>query len=274
MNKKILVGSLAVFLAASTCTAQTYATFKGGKITSADVEEVLKTTPNAPALKDLPKQTIEAIVKQMVEKKLLASYALTTSATKTKDFKEKLELVKEGLAAQTYIEEEFKKIKVTDKDAKDFYEKNKDKFVTPEQVRAKHILVDDESAAKKIIKDLDGLKPDDLEKKFTDLAKEKSKDPGSKDNGGDLGYFSKDKMQKDFSDAAFALNVWHITKTPVKTPYGWHIILVTDKKRARTVPYEELATQMQAAVKQEKLKDTINAKVESLVKKANVKFTF
>lgn len=126
-------------------------------------------------------------------------------------------------AVKDYIKEN-----VTENEINSYY---KDEYAG--SISAKHILIstsngrseeEAEKEAKEIIKRLD--KGED----FSEIAKEKSDDPGSKDNGGDLGYFGKGETVKEFEDAAYALNVDEYTKEPVKTSYGYHIILKTGQK--------------------------------------------
>jgi peptidyl-prolyl cis-trans isomerase C len=108
------------------------------------------------------------------------------------------------------------------------------------EARARHILVEKEETAKDIIAKLGSGE------KFEDLAKQYSTDPSNKESGGDLGYFSKDAMVKEFADAAFALNKDEVSKTPVKTQFGYHVIQLLDK-RTRPVPsFEEVKPQIQA----------------------------
>ncbi|QSX06376.1 peptidylprolyl isomerase [Sedimentibacter sp. zth1] len=122
------------------------------------------------------------------------------------------------------------KITPTDEELKEFYDTNKQLF---NKIRASHILVDDQEKAQNIKKQLDEGAD------FAELAKEFSKD-ANKDQGGDLGYFSPDKMVKEFSVIAFSLDKDEISE-PVKTQYGWHIIKVTDKQNSyESVNKEEL----------------------------------
>ena len=90
------------------------------------------------------------------------------------------------------------------------------------KIRASHILVESEERAKSLRGDLDGGAD------FANLAKEHSKCP-SKENGGDLGFFGKGMMVKEFEDAAFALDVGQVSG-PVRTQFGYHLIKVTEKK--------------------------------------------
>lgn len=165
------------------------------------------------------------------------------------------------LAYYSYTEEDFKKdirsntgirkliepnIKVTEEEMKKFFEENKASFDQQEQVKASHILVDDEETAKEIKSKLD--KGED----FAKLAKEYSKDTGTKEEGGDLGYFTKDSMLKEFADVAFALEVNKISG-PVKSQYGYHIIKVVDKKAAVEATYEDNKDKVKETITEQKI---------------------
>jgi peptidyl-prolyl cis-trans isomerase C len=129
-----------------------------------------------------------------------------------------------------------------------------------EEVRARHILVKTEAEAKDIIKQLD--KGADFEK----LAKDKSTDPGSGSSGGDLGYFTKDKMVPEFADAAFKLDKGKYTETPVHSQYGWHIIQVLDKRSQPLPAFDAVKPQLNNLV----LRDQERKVVEDLRKGAKI----
>ncbi len=166
-------------------------------------------------------------------------------------------------------------IKVSDNEIKDYYEKNKDKYTQEEQVRAKHILI---SPARKNISDDEAKKLaekiyNQLKKgaDFDKLAKKYSDDPGTKDKGGDLGFFPKGRMVKPFEDAAFSLKVGQISK-PVKTRFGYHIIKVTGRKKAKTYTLDEVKEEIRSILKSKKAEELANKKAkdfEQLAKKYN-----
>ena len=120
-----------------------------------------------------------------------------------------------------------KNIHITDAQVGDFYNRNKSLFSTPEQVHARHILVKTKAEADSIEAQLR------RGANFADLAKKNSVDPGSKDKGGDLGYFGQTQMVPPFANVAFALKPGQISQ-PVQTQFGWHIIQVLDKRPAHT----------------------------------------
>src|SRR5262249_53375936 len=119
-----------------------------------------------------------------------------------------------------------------------------------QEVRARHILVENEDQAKAILAEL--KKGAD----FAELAKQKSKDPAAAD-GGDLGYFTKDQMVPEFADAAFKLDKGKISD-PVKTAFGWHIIKVEDKRKKQLPSYDQVKDQLATAVIQQSPADIRN----------------
>ncbi|MFP7442135.1 peptidylprolyl isomerase [Bacillus sp. MMSF_3328] len=124
------------------------------------------------------------------------------------------------------------RIDLKEDEIKTYFEENKDQFAQQEQVKASHILVEDEATAKEVKSKLD------KGEEFADLAKEYSTDASNAESGGELGYFGKGEMEAAFEEAAFALKANEISG-PVKTDYGYHIIKVEDKKEAKEAVYED-----------------------------------
>ncbi len=123
-------------------------------------------------------------------------------------------------------------IDVSEEEMKTYFEENKESFDQKEQVKASHILVEDEATAKKVKEELDNGKD------FAELAKEYSTDSSNAANGGDLGYFGKGEMAEEFEKTAFALKAGAISE-PVKTEFGYHIIKLADKKAEKAAEFEE-----------------------------------
>ena len=132
--------------------------------------------------------------------------------------------VKDQLIINKFREKLTQDVKVTEDEVKKYYEENKKMFELPsKEIRASHILVDTEEEAKELLAQIKAGAD------FAELAKKYSKDPGSKDQGGDLGYFSKGKMVPEFEKAAFALKPGSVSDV-VKSEYGYHIIKVTGER--------------------------------------------
>jgi foldase protein PrsA len=123
-------------------------------------------------------------------------------------------------------------IDVSEEEMKTYFEENKDSFDQKEQVKASHILVEDEETAIKVKEELDQGKD------FAELAKEYSTDSSNAENGGDLGYFGKGEMAEEFEKTAFALEAGAISE-PVKTEFGYHIIKLVDKKAEKAAEFDE-----------------------------------
>jgi len=149
---------------------------------------------------------------------------------------------------------------VTDDAIKARYEKKLKDNPPPEEVRAAHILVKTEDEAKAIIEQLKGGAD------FAGLAKEKSTDKGSGANGGELGWFAKDVMVKEFADAAFAMKVDDFSAAPVKSQFGFHIIKLEER---RTQPAPTLDSQREQ-LRAELSEESVQALVAGLRKDAKV----
>jgi peptidyl-prolyl cis-trans isomerase C len=162
----------------------------------------------------------------------------------------------------------------SDAEAQDFYAKNPDKFKQEEQVRASHILirVDEkaDAATKKKAKDEieSVLKQARAGADFAKLAQDHSQD-GSAAQGGDLNYFTKDRMVPEFSNVAFGLKVGQISDV-VTTQFGYHIIKVTDRKPARVVPFEEASAKIKEYLAEQKKQQHADAFIAGLKKKSKI----
>ncbi|NWQ41977.1 peptidylprolyl isomerase [Bacillus sp. EB106-08-02-XG196] len=137
-------------------------------------------------------------------------------------------------------------IKITDEELKTYFDENKDSLGEAEQVKASHILVEDEATAKEIKQKLaDGAD-------FAELAKEYSTDEGSKENGGELGFFPRGTMVTEFEDVAFSLPINEISE-PVKSDYGYHIIKVEEKKEAKEANFDDSKAAIKETLIDEKM---------------------
>jgi peptidyl-prolyl cis-trans isomerase C len=166
----------------------------------------------------------------------------------------------------------------TDAEAKDFYDKNPDKFKQDAQVRASHILVrvdpnaDAKTKAQAKAEIESVLKELKAGGDFAKLAQKHSQD-GSASQGGDLGYFPKGQMVPEFDQAAFSLPVGQLSGI-VTTQFGYHILKVTDKKPPRTVPFEETQAQIKQYLEQDKKQKAADAYIDGLKKKAKIDILF
>ncbi|CZE47275.1 peptidylprolyl isomerase [Campylobacter geochelonis] len=269
MNK-ILLGALSLAVAMS-LNAKVFATVDGKDITDIDLAPLLANMPGINP-DSLPENVKKDLINRAVDIKLLTDKAIASGIEKDELYKKEIKLAQRALALRVWQAKEFQKLKVSDSDIKAFYDKNKEKFIEPEQISAKHILVKDDAEAKKIISQLKGLKGDALSKKFSELAAAESLDPSGKQTGGDLGWFSVNQMVKPFSDAAKALKKGEISTTPVKTQFGSHVILKLDQKAKRQATLEEVKPYIENILKQDKFKANVEKEAENLRKKAKVEY--
>lgn len=174
-----------------------------------------------------------------VNGKLIYQAAVEDGIMDTQAYKDQLKTAQEDVARKVYLEKRVK-AEITDADINKAYNEYKSKFKPQKEVKARHILVSSEAQAKDIIAQLKkGAKFNDLGKKY------------SKDNSVDLGYFTKEMMVPEFGNAAFAMKKGQISKTPVKTQFGYHIIAVDDTRTTKPLPLKEVKPQIEAMLSQQ-----------------------
>lgn len=186
--------------------------------------------------------------------------------------------VKRMLQQQKWMEAQVgEKASVAEADVKKFYDENKKEFEHPELVRASHILIlvpedakDDVVAEKKKAAEAALDRVTTKKEDFTTVAKEVSEEPGAAQSGGDLNFFPKDRMVPEFANAAFGMKKGDISKEPVRTKFGWHVINVTDRKEAGTMPYDEVKAQVSAYLEGSKRRDAVRGVIDSVRADAKV----
>ena len=277
-----LVATAVVGVTFTACSSGTggggdIATVNDQHISRADFDKRLESSPTA-----------KQVLTQMVQQSLIDQYAKDQKvdisdadvAKKENDIKSKYPpgqfdaiLKQQGLTEtdvqnilrqQLVIEKAVApQVHVTDADIKAYFDKNHTTLDKPAQVRARHILVADEKTA------------DAVEAKlkaggnFADLAKQYSTDPSTKDKGGELGFFGKGQMVPAFQTAAFALPVG-ATSAPVKSPFGWHIINVEEKKPATIATLASATPQIKDQLTQQQTQQQIPVFLQGLRAKANI----
>jgi len=267
----------ALLLTCTMATAQTLVTVNGTEITQEEVENALMNATQG-RFNEVPveKQAEfrKQVLQQLIAKELVYQDAVKTKVLESDQFKKEFEKVQENikkeLAVQVWQKQELEKVNVSDKELKEYYDKNKEEFNEKESVHARHILVKTEGEANAIIKDLKKFKADGLKTKFIEQAKEKSTGP-SGPKGGDLGYFTQGQMVPEFNDKVFSMSVGTITKEPVKTQFGYHVIYLEDKKPSKIRSFTEVKSYIDQRLKMEKFKSVMNKKMQELEQKASIK---
>lgn len=227
------------------------ASVDGAPIRRSDVIAVQRTLP--PQFQQVPVEVLyPAVLERLIDAKLLANAGRKESLDKDPEVKQRLAQFEERLIQEVYLTRRIEAA-VNDKAIRERYDQYVKSNPAKEEVRARHILVSTEAQAKDVIAEL--KKGAD----FADLAKAKSIDPAGKQQGGDLGYFSREEMVPEFSEAAFKLKEGEITEMPVKSQFGWHVIKV-EARRKSTPAFEEMRDQLAEEIQQE----TVNQIVAQL----------
>lgn len=188
------------------------------------------------AKEDLDAQ-INAMKSQFPSEQDFQTYLKDYMKMTEKEFEKILE---DSLLVQELFEDVTKDINSTDVDLEEYYNENKESFYQDEQIRARHILVNSKEEAEEIIRLITEENQD-----MGELAVLKSTEEAAKTTKGDLGYFGHNRMVKPFEDAAFALEIGEITKEPVQTTFGWHVIRVEDKIQAHQKTFEEVKNDLE-----------------------------
>jgi len=240
--------------AAAGSTGKAAVTVNGAAITEETVA-LLSKQRDASGRPSTP-ESRQAIIDSLVLQTVVAQEAAKQGLDKTPEFVNQMEAIRLSALANAYVEDYVKKNPVTDDMLKAEYERIKATMAGTEY-KARHILVEKEADAKAIIATLKKT-PAAFEK----LAKEKSKDPGSKPTGGDLGWFDPQRMVPEFSAALSKLEKGKFTEEPVKTQFGYHVILLEDSRPVQAPPMETVKPQLSQQLMQQNVKkqlDTLKA---------------
>ncbi len=219
----------------------------GHKITADEV--ALAADDILPQIGEIPPNLRYAfVVEYLVERHLLAQEAVRQKLIDSDEYKKRIRFyqakaLRDALFAETIVP------KITDDLVRAEYDRQKEKVPVEPRARARHILVGSEAEAKDIAKRLkDGAN-------FEELAKKYSTD-GSKDFGGDLGYFTQAEMVPAFSEAVFSKKKGEVSK-PVKTDYGWHIIKLEDMQQGGAQPFERVKEPIRLVMLRKAVQDTV-----------------
>jgi peptidyl-prolyl cis-trans isomerase C len=207
-------------------------------------------------LRENPQQLV-TLIKRTMQIKIISGLARGEGLEKQSDVSERLQYMVDDFLSREYISKVVvRDITVTDEDIEQYYRLNKEKFLVPEQVKARHILIrvspdeSDEEKNKALEKARDILKKAKEGEDFAKLAEKYSDDLGSRQRGGDLGFFDRGRMVKPFEDAAFSLKPGEMSEI-VETRFGYHIIKVEDYHESRSRKIEEVKDIIKKQLKDE-----------------------
>lgn len=220
----------------------------GTEVKRSEVLTFITTLPDQ--VKQMPIQNIFPMaVDQVVINKVVGDKADKANLKDDAEVAKLMDQAKTQIIRNVYVERQVK-AQVTDKKLKEAYNKFASSFKNIEEVKARHMVFDTEAKAKDVIAKLD--KGESFEAVMKDNVK-----GTSPEQGGDLGYFAKNEMIPEFSNAAFDLKKGEYTKTPVKTQFGWHVIQVEDRRKRVPPKFDEVKPQLEMAVRQETLAEMV-----------------
>lgn len=237
--------------------AKVLATVGGMPITDDEVTEFLMGLGQRGQAYNTPEGRA-MILEQLIGNKLLLLDAKRNLIEAEPAFKEQLARLKDNLLANYAAEKVISAVTVSDKEARDYYEANKEKLMEGETVNASHILVDSEEKALELLSKIESG-----EISFEDCAKENSSCPSGA-QGGSLGDFGRGQMVPEFDSAVFSMEEGEVTKTPVKTQFGYHLIKLNGKNPAKTPAFEEIAGEIKQGLLGEKRQKAYESKINQL----------
>ena len=259
MKKLLLAAAAAAALGiALPASAQNLAIVNGKPVPKSRVDMLQQQL--AKAGRPVSEQMLGQLKDEVIAREVFMQEAQKRGLDSTDDYKAQMELARQTILIRELFADYQKNNPVTDAEIKAEY----DKFAAAnggKEYKARHILVETEDQAKKIIADLK------KGAKFEDLAKKQSKDPGSGANGGDLDWATASSYVPEFAEAMIKLKKGETSQQPVKSQFGWHVIRVDDIREAQLPKLEEVRAQIAQQLQQQKLaqfQDNLrkNAKVE------------
>lgn len=186
------------------------------------------------------------IVDRMIAMELINQEAEKTGLSKDVNYLLKEELARKEMLYNTFLQNYVQKNPISESDIKNAYEQYK-KDLGSQEFNAKHILLANEQEAKDVIAELN------KGGNFNKIAKDKSKDTGSKDKGGDLGWFPANSMVKPFAEALTSLKKGNVTTIPVQTQFGWHVIKLEDTRALQAPEFDKVKEGLAKTLQQKQL---------------------
>jgi peptidyl-prolyl cis-trans isomerase C len=238
-------------------TSPALATVNGTTITQSFFDFYIKAIAGKKPTDLTPEQQSVAL-DNLIRAHLVAQQADKDGVDKTADTEDLLELTRLNVLQQTMEERYLKDKKPTEQELRAEYE-NQVAALPKLEYHARHILVATEPFAQGVVQSLE------KGAKFEDVAKKESMD-SSKDNGGDLGWFTPDRMVKPFADAVTSLKPGDYTHKPIQTQYGWHVIQLVDTRPLSPPPFDQVKQRLEQVVQAKKFK----AYTDDLISKAKI----
>ena len=237
LKTRLLISvSVAATLISAPCFAQNAVIVNGKAITKTQLDKLVQKSgqPDNPQVRDQARE-------MLVTKELILQEADKRGVIQKESVREQLEQSRVGILVAAVFEDYVEKEGVTEAELKAAYESVKAQY-TGKEYHVEHILVEKEADAKAIIAQLKAGG------NFEEIAKAKSKDPGSAPSGGDLGWVTEKSLVPEFSKAMVQLKLGQVTDKPVKSQFGWHVIKMVDSRDMKAPSFDELKAQLKQMI--------------------------
>lgn len=257
IRKLLTLAALSLTFLPSFAFAQNAAIVNGKPIPKAQLDKLIQKSnqPDTPQVRDQGRE-------MLVTRELILQEANNRGITQKESVRDQLEQSKMGILIAAVFEDYVQREGVDEAELKAAYEQVKAQY-TGKEYHVEHILVEKESDAKAIIAQLKSGA------NFADIAKAKSKDPGSAANGGDLGWVNEQSLVPEFSKAMVQLKPGQTTDKPVKSQFGWHIIKLDEVRDLKAPSMEEIKDQLVQMISSEQ--NWQKAKFSEMMKKLRAK---
>lgn len=233
----LTISAFSIGLLFNTAFAQNAVIVNGKSIPKAQLDQLIEKSgqPDSPQVRDQARE-------MLVTRELIAQEANNRALTQKDSVRDQLEQARIGVLVSAVFQDYIEREGIAEADIKAAYEQAKTQYAAGKEYHVQHILVDKEADAKAIAAQIKAGG------NFDEIAKAKSKDPGSAPNGGDLGWVNEKSLVPEFSAAMVKLNKGQITDKPVKSQFGWHIIKMDEIRDAKVPSMDELRSQLKQMI--------------------------
>lgn len=238
------------------------ATVNGKEITEFSILKFMRSLTQQAAEQFNVPDGKKRVIEELIHQELLYADAIDNRYDEDEEFLTKLDETEEEMLKQYAWFKIISAIQIPDEELEKYYKENKTDFFRDTTLRASHILIDTQEKADEVLKEINSGT------EFEDVAKKYSSCP-SKDSGGDLGFFTKGRMVKEFDEAVFNMSVGEISK-PIKTQFGYHIIKLTEQKAAGIMAFDEIKESLKKELLKAKQTFFLTKKLDELSKKYTV----
>lgn len=265
---KVIILFISFFVFSS---AQPLISVNGKIITTNDAQIFLNASGSSAKLSSLNGNELEILKQRLIERELFLQNAKKTKIEQSNEFKINMQRLKDELLVNMWLKDQMKYVIISDGEAREFYIKNRDKFIEPTMMHAREIVVKNESQAKQIIASLRNLQGDMLKKTFIAIANYSSISR-AKQNGGDIGMMSKEQMSPAFADVAWKIKANNIYKKPIKSNIGYHVVFIEEKLDNKQLGFDSVKKDIVDTLKQQQFSRYLTQIVKDMAIKARISY--